>query len=221
MENKKIIFEYSMQLTGNRWDAEDLTQEAWLKVANVMSKDPQKSITNAYLYRVVRNTWIDEQRKRRIHTVTMDPSHEPSMPDDLLSTRELLELLAERLPPKMAVILLLMDVLDFTAKETSEYVQQKEATVQVTLGRARTKLRKLAQIADLERQVKSPRHESDQVDLDALVDAFRRRNPQHIYQAYMNMVEQGVTLTQLRTTSVGLHFTFRDPDGNYFNIVTK
>jgi RNA polymerase sigma-70 factor (ECF subfamily) len=44
-----------------------------------------------------------------------------------LLTRELLELLAERLPPRMAVILLLMDVFDFTAKETAEWIGSREA----------------------------------------------------------------------------------------------
>lgn len=41
---------------------------------------------------------------------------ESSSPDYYLITRELLELIADRLPPRMVVILLLMDVLDFNSK---------------------------------------------------------------------------------------------------------
>jgi RNA polymerase sigma-70 factor (ECF subfamily) len=67
---------------------------------------------------------------------------------------ELLELLAERLPPRMVVIILLMDVFDFTAKETAELISSKETTVQVTLGRARTRLRRMANRFSVEEQLK-------------------------------------------------------------------
>lgn len=179
MEWKPIIYRYSLHLTRNRWDAEDLAQDALIKVLNAVGKDPERPITNAFLYRIVKNTWLDINKKRRLPTVAFDPSHEPSASDNLLTTRELLELVAERLPPKMAVILLLMDVFDFTAKETAEFVQMKEKTVQVTLGRARLKLKEWAR-SPVEQPLAVSRNQSlnanKAMDFEALVEAFNKRS---------------------------------------------
>ncbi|WP_224725044.1 RNA polymerase sigma factor [Paenibacillus vietnamensis] len=189
MDWKPLLFQYSRHLAGNHWDAEDLTQEAWLKLNEALRKQPERPVTKAFLYRIVKNTWIDAQRKRRLRTVPLAPSHEASEPDPMLASRELLEQLAERLPPKMAVILLLMDVFDFTAKETSEYVGMKEAATQVTLGRARRKLKELAKDAHSVKRLPVPFQHS--VRFDELVEAFRRRDPDAIYRAFIGLKKRG------------------------------
>lgn len=143
MDWKSIIFHYSMRIAGNRWDAEDLAQDTILKVMRAIQKNPVRPITNAYLYRMALNTWKDKQKRLRLHAAPLDLEKETSSLDYSLITRELLELITDRLPPRMVVILLLMDVFDLTAKETAELIASREATVQVTLGRARTRLKQL------------------------------------------------------------------------------
>jgi RNA polymerase sigma factor (sigma-70 family) len=221
MDWKPILYQYSMRITGNRWDAEDLTQDAWLKLVEAIRNNPERLITRAFLYRVAKNAWIDVQRKQKIRTVPFDRKYEEAAPDPLLSSRELLEQLAERLPPKMAVILLLMDVFDFTAKETAEFVHMKETTIQVTLGRARLRLKQLSQDPSSDKSPIVPSRDTTfPIDFDALVDAFRRRDPDAIYRAYIGLTNVEVHLTQLQTVGAVLHFTFRDPDGNLFRIVS-
>ncbi|WEK54448.1 MAG: RNA polymerase sigma factor [Candidatus Cohnella colombiensis] len=219
MDWKPILHQYSMHLTRNHWDAEDLTQDAWLKLNEAIRNSPERSITKAFLYRIVKNSWIDLQRKARMTTVPYAQSHEASSLDPLLSSRELLEQLAERLPPKMAVILLLMDVFDFTAKETAGFIGMKEAAAQVYIGRARRKLRELAQNPVLEKTL--PNRSGQPVNFDALVDAFQRRDPDQIYKAYIGLNREGIRLTKLQASGSSLHFTFRDFDGNLFHIVSK
>ncbi|MCQ6563286.1 RNA polymerase sigma factor [Paenibacillus mendelii] len=224
MDWKPIIYRYSLQLTGDAWDADDLTQDVLIKIVELAANNPHQPLTNAYVYRIVKNAWIDQHRKRRLHTVPIEATHEPSSPDFALSTREMLECLAERLPPKMTVILLLMDVFDFTAKETAEFVRLKEATVQVTLGRARARLKQIANSPVTEQQLRRPylsKENEDQLNLDALVDAFKRRNPHDIHRAFIRTLSEGVSLTRLQASNAGLHFTFRDPDGNLFRILAK
>ncbi|RKP54487.1 sigma-70 family RNA polymerase sigma factor [Cohnella endophytica] len=222
MNWKPILFQYSIRITGNRWDAEDLTQEAMIKLLEAVRAKPDRPITRAFLYRIAMNAWIDVQRKQTIRTVPYGQSHEEAASDGLLSSRELLEQLAERLPPIMAVLLLLMDVFDFTAKETAEFVRMRESTVQVTLGRARMKLKQLAQF-DLSDQPATSRSKVKNypMDMDALVDAFRRRDPIAIYRSYLGLTQEGILLTHFRTLDTRLHFTFRDPDGNLFRIVSN
>lgn len=222
MDWKPILFQYSMRITGNRWDAEDLTQDAIVKLIEAVRRNPERPITRAFLYRIVKNTWIDGQRAQKIRTIPFDRNYEAAAPDPLLSSRELLEQLAERLSPKMAVIVLLMDVFDFTAKETAEFVKMKEATVQVSLGRARLKLKQLAQESFIGKSKKVTNSKKETgIDFDALVDAFQRRDPIAIYQAYIGLAHEGIYLTALKTLSGRLHFTFRDPDGNLFSVVSK
>ena len=76
MNWQPIIFRYSTRIAGNPQDAEDLAQEAWLKLGQALSKQPDRPITKAFLYRIVRNTWIDSRRKRRIRTVPLVPDEE-------------------------------------------------------------------------------------------------------------------------------------------------
>jgi len=61
---------------------------------------------------------------------------------------------------------------------------------------------------------------SDQprLDFEALVEAFRHRNPRAICRVYLGLANEGVTLAQLQTKEGRLHFTFCDPDGNRFSI---
>ncbi|MCY9668002.1 RNA polymerase sigma factor [Paenibacillus alginolyticus] len=142
---EQTIYRYCLHITHNQWDADDLSQEVLFKVYKVVKSDPSRMISKAYLYRIASNAWKDKIKmdKRRIQT-TDTAFNDTSFHDGELSTRELLEALAHRLSPRALVILLLIDVFDSTAKETAEFLSQAEGTVQVTLGRARLRLKKLA-----------------------------------------------------------------------------
>ncbi|WP_258171067.1 RNA polymerase sigma factor [Paenibacillus sp. R14(2021)] len=219
MDMKSILHRYSLHITKHHWDAEDVTQEAWLKLNEAKRKNPEREITKAYLYRIVKHAWIDMGRKNRLQAVPLHPLYEEVGADASLSSRELLELLAERLPPKMAVILLLMDVFDFTAKETAAYVGMKEAAVQVSLGRARRRMQELAPYAVRDQAV--PAAQPIPVHFEALVEAFRRQDPALIHRAFMGLTREGIQLAGLQALGGRLHFTFRDPDGNLFQAVSN
>ncbi len=228
MDWKPILFRYSNRIAGNPWDAEDLTQDAWLKLSEALRKKPDRPVTKAFLYRIVKNAWIDRRRKRTIRTVPLIPSDEAGSSDHSLSTRELLETLAERLPPRLAVILLLIDVFDFTAKETAARIGMKDGAVQVALGRARRRLRSMAADSASDRPIRPdrpvrpvPGSRQGPVHFDALVDAFRERDPEKMIKAYLGLSREGIRLSRLLQVGGRLHFTFKDSDGNLFQIVQK
>ncbi len=61
----KPIYNFSYRLTGRAEDAEDVAQEAFVKVWKNLNKyDPEKSF-GAWLYGIARNTAIDWLRKKR------------------------------------------------------------------------------------------------------------------------------------------------------------
>ncbi|GGG61419.1 sigma-70 family RNA polymerase sigma factor [Paenibacillus radicis (ex Gao et al. 2016)] len=228
MDWKTLIARYSANIAANRWDAEDLSQEASLKLVEAVRKEPERVVTKAYLYRIVKHTWIDRQRKQKqkqkLQTIPLVQREGQGEADSQLSTLELLELLVGRLAPRMGVILLLMDVFEFTAKETAAYVHMKESTVQVTLGRARARLRMLA---GQQRESPEPVASSvvvnggTSVRIDALVDAFRKRDPEAICRAYIGVNETGLRLSRLKRVGAELQFVFRDPDGNGFSVISR
>ncbi|MBM7568633.1 sigma-70 family RNA polymerase sigma factor [Paenibacillus sacheonensis] len=202
------------------WEAEDVAQEVVTKLLGRRAQDPEFRPTKTYVLRTARNLWIDRLRKRQEVPV-------PDMPEWLetsayrdespYATRELLDTLIRRLPPRPFVILLLCDIFGFTAKETANCIDSAEVAVQVALSRARSRLRQLASrepgpdAAAASASISVPQARL----LDEVAEAFRRHDPKRIYQAYLRLYESGATITRIRTSPGGiLSFTFRDPDGN-------
>ncbi|MDR6551804.1 RNA polymerase sigma factor [Paenibacillus qinlingensis] len=222
---EQTIYRYCLHITHNQWDAEDLSQEVLFKVYKVVKSDPSRILSKAYLYRIAANAWKDKMKmdKRRIQTTDM-AFNDSSFHDGELSTRELLEALAHRLSPRALVILLLMDVFDFTAKETAEFLSQAEGTIQVTLGRARLRLKKLAHRIEtasadpFEREVPKP---ASQMDLDSLVEAFKQRDLSAICRCYLKLVKIQVKISNIQLVNGRIAFYIEDPDGNQFMVTEK
>ena len=55
-----------VRLAGNVWDGDDLFQRSMMKCFKAWQERATRSITKAYLYRIISNTWIDEHRKVRV-----------------------------------------------------------------------------------------------------------------------------------------------------------
>jgi RNA polymerase sigma-70 factor (ECF subfamily) len=226
LENIKIsIAKYSAKIAGNRWDAEDLAQEAMVKVIRALESVPDREITNAYLYRIVLNVWRDQHRGKLPDPLPMgDNHHHLSGMDDQLVARELLEELAHRLPPRSMVILLLTDVFGFTAKETARLLAANEGAIQVAAGRARTRLRKLAREAVVNQAgcVGSSGSvvRSESVYFDTIVNAFRQKDAKAICDAYFGLQQQGIQIREIAIGQGKLSFLFRDPDGNLFRVIS-
>ncbi len=221
MDWKTYILDCSHRITGNHWDAEDLAQDATIKVIQALRSKPDRALSKAYLYRIAKHAWIDRLRTRNVACTTLERDNDMAASDSLLLSRELLEQLLERLPPKIAVIVLLVDVFDYTAKETAALFQMKEGAVQVSLGRARRKLSTLARDPEAcERQSVPGSSRDAVVDLDALVTAFQRRDPYAVFRSYTGLVQAGIRLAGLKTEDGRMHFTFRDPDGNFHRIIS-
>ena len=219
MDWKSIMYRYSMHISGNQWDAEDLAQDAWLKLHEALQREPKRQVSKAFLYRIVKHTWIDQMRKSHGHTVPWSADYETGDTDFTLLSRELLEQLAERLPRKLSVIVLLADVCSFTAKEIAVILHMRDSAVQVSLSRARRRLREIAQDTSSACRQSPASHQP--ANFDDLVSAFQNRDPQAIYEAYFGLRHEGIHLTTLTSSRDQLHFTFSDVDGNLFQVISQ
>ncbi len=65
-QNKKNIFYLAYNFTGNMHDAEDISQEVFIKVFRRMRTFKRDSKLSSWLYRITINTCIDKYRKKSV-----------------------------------------------------------------------------------------------------------------------------------------------------------
>ena len=110
-QRRRLIAE-ATRLTGDTASAEDVVQEAWIRLSQG-SADTHIAEPVGYVRRVVRNLALDEyrQRRRREQVATLDPDDDPETLDSqavsidraLMARQELELVTAElaRMPPRM------------------------------------------------------------------------------------------------------------------------
>ena len=153
--HKKAI-SLAYRMLGN-WDsAEDIAQEAFLRIYKAAKRYKPNAKFTTWMYRIVVNLCIDSQRKRPIATVSLDNTHtEPAsnQQDSRMERNETanivqnaIKTLSER--QRMVVILHRYDGLSH--QEISDITGWSKSAVESLLVRAyanlRTKLKKLKDI---------------------------------------------------------------------------
>src|SRR5690349_4257139 len=145
------------RMTGSLDDAEDLTQETFLRAWRFRETYAGRASLRAWLYRIATNVCIDALSKRpRVPTDDGELSWLQPIPDDLLiaaddetdaevvarETIELAFLVAlQYAAPRARAVLILRDVLGWRARETAELLETTEASVNSALQRARAALK--------------------------------------------------------------------------------
>jgi RNA polymerase sigma-70 factor (ECF subfamily) len=142
-------------------DAEDATQETLTRAWNARATLGPESNIRAWLYKIATRTCIDEIRRSRRHPISLDRSFSEvpwlqPYPDGLLDelttgpeaepgaqavARETVELaflaMIQLLPARQRAVLLLREVLDYSAAETAEALEMSVPAVNSALQRAR------------------------------------------------------------------------------------
>lgn len=134
--------QYCHALTGSSWEGDDLLQDTLLKVWSALHRDmKEEQITLAYLYRVARNAWIDQCRKKS-PALAPQPLEEARHPAaDPLDVWIAMETLVQQLPAGQRTAFLLVEVQHYTASEAAAMVGTSEGAIKAALHRARVKLR--------------------------------------------------------------------------------
>ena len=171
--NRSYLWGLCYRMTGNATDADDLVQETFVKAL----EHPPKRLDlpmRPWLVRVALNLSRDLLRSRRrrqtdvwlpspVPSEELDtpPSFEPAATasDSPMARYDMLEsvsfaflLALEVLTPAQRAVLLLRDVFDYSTRETAEALGSSEASVKVTLIRARRMMKQY----DKERTLPNP-----------------------------------------------------------------
>ncbi len=147
-DNMRRIFIQIYRIVGNVADAQDLTQEAFIKALQHQEqlKDDQKAAH--WLSRIATNTAIDFLRRNGRATfceIDEAPESHAESPEQALlrgEHREYLEDGLRLLSPRERQALLLRDVEDMPAEEVARVLDCSKATVRSHIANARIKLRR-------------------------------------------------------------------------------
>jgi RNA polymerase sigma-70 factor (ECF subfamily) len=150
-ENLRRIFLQIYRIVGNIHDAQDLTQEAFIKALQRQDqlKDGQKA--THWLSRIATNTALDFLRRHgRIAfcEITEAPQSHAETPEAAVLRGERRDWLAaglERLTPRERAAIVLRDVEELPAEEVARRLDCSKATVRSHIANARIKLRKFAE----------------------------------------------------------------------------
>lgn len=154
---KDKVFQICYRMLGNRHEAEDIAQEAFIRAyVNIHSYDLNKKFST-WLYRIATNLSIDRIRKKKPDyyldaelagsdglTMYSQIAADAALPEDELETMELQELIqAEimKLPDKYRSVIVLKYIEEFSLKEISEILDLPVGTVKTRIHRGREALR--------------------------------------------------------------------------------
>ncbi len=148
------VYSLALRMVGNEADAQDLAQEAFVRVWKSLPSFQFSAQFSTWLYRLTTNICIDflrAQKKHRQISLTIaeeeqwdleDPSPQP---EDLVlaqDARETLTRAMDSLDPEERQILLLRSVNDCSYQQIGDIMGLREGTVKSRLSRAREQLRK-------------------------------------------------------------------------------
>ncbi len=144
------VFRLAYRLTGNRYDAEDLTQEVFVRVFRSL-ENFKPGTMDGWLHRITTNLFLDQARRKsriRFDALADDaesrlPGKDPG-PERIFEYNNLdidVQAALEALPPDFRAAVVLCDLEGLSYDEVAEALGIKLGTVRSRIHRGRTMLR--------------------------------------------------------------------------------
>ena len=175
-------FNLAYRMLGTHADAEDVVQEARVRLLERSRAGNEPDDAGAYLFRMVANLAVDRLRREKVRRREYPGPWlpEPVTSEDVVATAEDLSLamllVLERLSPHERITFVLREAFDLTFAEIADLLGTTDAAARKRCSRARRNL------ADAPRPV-TPASEQRQL-LQSLVDAIATGNLETVMQAF-------------------------------------
>jgi len=153
LPHMEVLYNYALRMTGNRDDANDLLQETFLKAYRFWDKFEQGTNLRAWLFRIMKNTYINLYRKESKEPEKVDYDEiegfynlirDQNSDDNDLQEKMFGQLLdddvskaLELLPEEFRTVVILCDIEGLAYEEIAEFLQVPVGTVRSRLHRGR------------------------------------------------------------------------------------
>jgi len=140
-EERERVFKALYFVTGNKHDAEELTQEAFLKLWERWGDIDRIDDPTAYLFRVALNAFRLRRRRAAMAVRKMLPATEPN--DGFLEAemRADVRALLMQVTPRQRAALLLVDLLGYPSEQAARILRVRPSTVRSLATQGRQTLR--------------------------------------------------------------------------------
>ena len=174
LEHLDMMYAVALRLTRNPTDAQDLTQNAVVKALRFHNKFQEGTYIKAWLITILRNTFINDYRRRSRNPALVELTGLEAAPDTAIDPEvnfkpgkgdasELLELLDDNvkaaidgLPEDFRQAVIMADLEDLSYKEIAEHMDCPLGTVMSRLYRGRKLLREQLDTYAVERRLTVP-----------------------------------------------------------------
>ncbi|HET8944890.1 MAG TPA: sigma-70 family RNA polymerase sigma factor [Dehalococcoidia bacterium] len=145
------VYRYILARTGNSYDAEDLTEEVFMKVLEAIERfEWREAPFSAWLFRIAHNAVISQRRKDgargRSAPLTEGLALDHQGPDELVESRLALRDImdaAQKLPEAQRQVIAFRFGAGFSVAETARAMNKGEGNVKVIQHKAIAKLREM------------------------------------------------------------------------------
>ncbi len=158
-DHKKKIFYFAYDLTGSTQDAEDLSQEVFIKAYRSMKSFNGQAALGTWLYRITLNTFLDQKRKKSakiektMHPLderlasqdVFDPTPGSGSPEQFTESRQMqvhINQAMGALSPRERAVFTMRHFQGMAGKQVGKILDISEGTVKSLLSRAMKKLQK-------------------------------------------------------------------------------
>ncbi len=148
-----LLYNFALRMTGNPADADDLVQETYLKAYRFWDKYEQGTNIRAWLFRILKNSYINRYRKESKEPDTVDydeiKNFYTSIRDESTDANDLQEAVfgnlldddvstaVSQLPEDFRTVVILCDIEGLTYEEIAQFVDCPLGTVRSRLHRGR------------------------------------------------------------------------------------
>lgn len=144
------VYRFLICFSGNQNDAEDLTQEVFIRILNNLHNINSINNLKTWIFSIAKHVAIDHYRKRRFSSLFTDGffkniASSQKEPNELFEQKEMKRLVhtaISKLKPNYRAVVILRGINEFSIKETAEILQCNETKVKVDYHRALKELKK-------------------------------------------------------------------------------
>ncbi len=210
--HRRELHVHCYRMVGSFEEAEDLVQETFLRAWRGRERFEGGSWFRAWLYRIATNVCLDalrhkSRRLRSLHSFAEVPWLQPypdrlldeiapsdTEPDAVIVAKETIELAylaaIQLLPPRQRAVLILRDVLDWSASETASLLDTTVAAANSALQRARATLREQLPARPSDWSAPEP-SDQERALLERFIDAHERADA----DAAVALVREDIRIT--------------------------